>query len=300
MKTPNLNFNPTVIRRLRQALREDIGKGDITTNLIVPPDFKIKANLMTRETCMISGLILLPFIYRVLDRQVKVILLKQEGEVAKAGETVAKISGPARVVLTGERVGINFVSRLSGIATLTHEFVRRIKPYHVQLLATRKTTPLLRDFEKYAVQCGGGHAHRHGLYDQYLVKDNHKEVLRAMGYRYSRHSAQRMRDKRKKNIPFIIEVDKIREIPWAMSFRPDMILLDNFTLRDLKKAVQFVRELSKEHGVPKPLLEASGGITLVNVREIAKAGVDRISVGEITHSVRSIDFSLEVTVDARR
>ncbi len=295
MKTPNLNFNPTVIRRLKTALKEDIGPGDITTQLIIPPGTEIKAKLIVRENCVISGLILLPFIYRILDRKVKVTLLKKEGGLAKAGEAVAKIAGPARAILTGERVGINFIARLSGIATLTHEFLKRVKPYGVDILATRKTTPLLRDFEKYAVQCGGGMAHRYGLYDQYLVKDNHKAVMQGMGYKLSRHSAERMREKRDHSLPFIVEIDSVREIPWALSFRADMILLDNFSVFSLRKAVRFVRELTKAKGLPKPLLEASGGITLKNARAVAKTGIDRISVGAITHSVRAIDFSMEVS-----
>lgn len=290
----NLHFSASLIRRVRQALTEDIGAGDITTNLIVPPNFRITAKLVTRENTILAGLVLLPLVFRFLDRHVKVNLLKKDGSFAKKGTVVAEISGPARAILTGERVAINFVARLSGIATETHEYVKRIQPYPVHLLATRKTSPLLRDMEKYAVQCGGGHAHRQGLYDQYLVKDNHKEVMKAMGHRFSRHSAARIRDQREKGIPFIMEVDSVREIAWAMSFRPDMILLDNFSLVDLKKAVRFVRELSKEHRIAKPLLEASGGISLKNVRGVAKTGIDRISVGAITHSVRSIDFSLEV------
>jgi len=290
-----LKITSSLRRRIRQALREDVGSGDITTNLIVPPDFKIQATLVTRESGVVCGLPLLPEIFK----RSKVRMLKKEGSWIKPNTVVAKISGPAREILTNERLAINFISKLSGIATTTHEFVKQIKPYRCQLLATRKTTPIWRDLEKYAVECGGGHTHRHGLFDQYMLKDNHKEVMRLMGHRFSRVSAFKIRERRKKNVPFITEVDSIREIPWALSFRPDMILLDNFTVSELRKAIQFVRELTKERKASRPLLEASGGITLENAREIVKAGVDRISVGAITHSPRAIDFSLEVTMQTR-
>lgn len=291
----NLYFSPTLIRRLKLALYEDIQSGDITTNLIVPRNFDITAKLITRESCVISGLILIPIIFRFLSAKVKVTLIAKEGSQVKAGQTIATISGPARAILTGERVAINFAAKLSGIATATHEFVKRIEPYHTELLATRKTAPLLRDVEKYAVQCGGGHTHRQGLFDQYMVKDNHKEVLKAMGARLASKAIERLRRSRKKGVLLTVEVDSVREIPWAMSFRPEIILLDNFSISDLRKAVRFVRELSKDEGVAKPLLEASGGIALDKVRAIAKTGVERISVGSITHSVRSMNFSLEVT-----
>ncbi|MBI4398035.1 MAG: carboxylating nicotinate-nucleotide diphosphorylase [Candidatus Omnitrophica bacterium] len=282
-------------KNIRQALREDIGTGDITTRLIVPKDWDMKAQLVVREACVLAGLFLLPKIFKILDSTVRVKLLKKDASAAEAGERVAVISGPARSILAGERVAVNYLAHLSGIATLTHEFVKRVRPYPVEILATRKTTPGLRVFEKYAVECGGGHAHRQGLYDQYMLKDNHKEAMRLMGHRLDRQAARRMRQKRDKSRPFIVEVDAIREIPWALSFRPSVILLDNFSLPDIRKAVVWVNRLCKADSVTRPLVEASGGVKLKRVREIAQTGVDRISVGAITHSAPTIDFSLEVT-----
>lgn len=290
----HLKFTPSLLSRIRQALREDIGSGDITSHLIAPRDFRIQTELIVREPCVISGLVLLPKIFGFLDKKVTVKCLVPEGAQAKGGQVVARISGPARAILSGERVAINFVSKLTGIATLTREFVKRIKPYRCELLSTRKTTPLLRDLQKYAVRSGGASPHRYGLFDQYMIKDNHKAVLRTMGYAHSRYAAQRVRQKRKKGIPLEVEVDSLREIPWALAFRPDMILLDNFNASECRKAVQLVRQLCRASGAKRPLLEASGGISLANVRQIARSGVDRISVGALTHSARSIDFSLEV------
>jgi len=291
---PNLKITPNLITRLTAALAEDIGSGDITTNLVIPAGIKLEVFIIAKEPCIASGLSLLPHIFKLLDKRLKVQLLKKEGSVVKRGQKVVKISGPAHSILTGERLALNFISKLSGIATLTRQYVEKVKPYRTEILATRKTTPLMRDLEKYAVLCGGGLSHRWGLYDEYMLKDNHKLILNSLNQKEKEAIFWNIKKQRKKNVLFEVEVDSLRELEWALSLVPEVILLDNFSPKKLKEAVRLNGKLSKKLKVKKPLLEASGGITLKNVKQVARIGVDRISIGALTHSAKAVDFSLEV------
>jgi len=294
MKKSQLKITTALKKKLSDALAEDLGKGDITTQLVIPQKSKVEALIVAKETCVLAGGVLIPEIFKLLSSKVKVQLLKKDGLLVKKGQFVAKIKGPSQEILTGERLSLNFLAHLSGIATLTQSFVKEIKPAKAEILATRKTTPLMRDFEKYAVQCGGGNSHRFGLFDQYLLKDNHKIILMNMSDKEAIVAYTNIMEKRKKNIPFEIEIDSIKELVWALAFRPDIILLDNFPPKELIKTVYLNKELCKGLKIKKPLLEASGGVTLKTVKQIAKTGVDRISVGALTHSARSIDFGLEI------
>ncbi len=294
MKQPKLQISQSLKKRLIAALKEDVGFGDVTSQWSIPKTSKSKAQIIAKENGVLSGSVLIPLIFKSLDSKLKVKVLKKDASLVKKGQVILKIEGPSRSILTAERLALNLLGKLSGIATTTQSYVKQIASKQCQLLATRKTTPLWRDVEKYAVECGGGFSHRFGLYDQYLIKDNHKTILCELDGDKEFEIYQKMMKERNKRIPLQIEVDSIKELPWAFSYKPNMILLDNFKINELKRAVVISRQLAKEIKIKEPLLEASGGITLKNIKQISKTGVDRISVGAITHSAPNFDFSLEI------
>lgn len=215
----------------------------------------------------------------------KITFYHKDGDLVEKNTRIAKIEGKTRAIFTGERTALNFLGFLSGVATYTHEFVEAIRPYKTRILDTRKTTPGLRNLEKYAVKCGGGTNHRFGLYDMALIKDNHRHACHPEIS--IQEAIKRIRKRTKKKIQ--VEVDTLDQFMQALEVSPDMILLDNMTTAQLKKAVAIAKKIRTK----KPVLEASGGVSIKNVRSIAATGVDRISIGSLTHSPRSIDISLE-------
>lgn len=266
---------------IRLALKEDLGAGDVTASL-VPADLAGKAVLLCKQDGIAAGLPLVRLIYRALDRRVKTRLLAEEGSKIRRGRPLAEISGPVRSLLTGERTALNFVCALSGIATLTRRYVDAVKGTRAGIYDTRKTAPGMRALAKYAVRMGGGFNHRMGLYDMVLVKDNH---LAAKGIRDSIITAKN----RFPRLPIEVEVEDLAQFKTAVQNRPDIIMLDNMDLRTMKKAV-LIAEQSGYRGK----LEASGGITLKNVRRTALTGVDRIAIGALTHSAPILDISMEL------
>ena len=281
---------PEIIHNLvRTALAEDIGAGDITTEAAIPADQRAEAYIIAKESCVVAGLPLVEAVFTQIDRAIAVTLLADEGDAVKDGSHVCTIKGPARGILTGERTALNFLQRLSGIATLTHQFAgkvaqasARMKP---KILDTRKTTPTLRILEKYAVAVGGGTNHRMGLFDAVMIKDNHRVVLARRGPRALGDAVASVR-KSHPNAPIIIEADNMEQVEEALAAGADHILLDNMTPDELREAVTLVGGRAKT--------EASGGVRLDTITAIACTGVDYISVGALTHSARAVDFSLEI------
>lgn len=264
-----------VLPLLKKALEEDVGSGDITTLAIVPEDLKVKGEFVVKEEGVLSGIEIPGWVFELLDPGVEYRILKKDGERIKKREIIAEVLGNARALLTGERVALNFLQRLSGIATLTRKFVDAVEGTGVKILDTRKTTPLLRYLEKYAVRCGGGENHRFGLYDAVLIKDNHKRIAGGIKEALSRIKGE-------------IEVENLEELKEALDAGATWIMLDNFILEEIKKAVEIAKGKAK--------LEVSGGVNLESVKEIAKTGIDYISVGKITHSAPSLDISFEVRI----
>jgi len=272
-----LLFEPVV----RNALLEDLGRaGDITTDLIVPAQQRLTARLVARKAGTISGMIAAECAFRLVDPAVAFHCEVPDGTKVREGALLAKIDGPARALLTGERVALNFLGHLSGIATATRALVDAVAGTKARIVCTRKTTPGLRVLEKYAVRCGGGFNHRFGLDDAVLIKDNH--IAAAGGLRAA---VDRARAGASHMLRIEVEVDTLAQLEEALALGVDTILLDNFSLADLKHAV------SAADG--RATLEASGNVTLATVRAIAETGVDYISSGAITHSAPNLDVGLD-------
>jgi len=269
---------------VRKALIEDIGKGDITTRLTIPEDKDIQAVILVKEDCLVCGLEAAETVFRTVDKNVSFSPLGKDGKPAQKGKVIARLAGKARSILTAERVALNLLSMMSGVATKTREYVKHIEPYKTKITDTRKTMPGLRELQKYAVRVGGGYNHRMGLDEMILIKDNHLKVT--AGY-----------DKLPsvpKGFKIEIEAQNLEEFKHALRFKPDVIMLDNMSLGDIKKAVKIINNTSFNSHHPRTKLETSGGVDFKSVRKIAATGVDIISIGALTHSVESVDISLEV------
>jgi len=276
---------------VRCALIEDIGGGDITTQLTVPRHKYIKAVFIAKEECVICGLQAAEMVFKAIDKNINFVPLAKEGQAVKKGKIFARIQGQARSILTAERVALNFLTLLSGIATKTREYVEKVKHYKVKIADTRKTIPCLRELEKYAVRIGGGHNHRMRLDEMILIKDNHIKVI---GDRLWVIGSKGIKNKIPSQVRIEIEVKNLKEFKKAIKLKPDIIMLDNMSIKGMRKAVKIRNSLSPNTYHPTPKLEASGGITLKNVKQVASTGVDMISIGALTHSVSSVDISLEV------
>ncbi|MBU1090700.1 MAG: carboxylating nicotinate-nucleotide diphosphorylase [Candidatus Omnitrophica bacterium] len=274
---------------VKNALKEDIGSGDITTNSIVPGSKVVKAVLLAKEDCVVCGLGTFLLALRSLDKNIKFKNMVSDGDWVKKGKQIARISGCARAILTAERVALNFFSHLCGISTITRKYVLAVKAYKAKILDTRKTIPGLRSLEKYAVRIGGGFNHRSSLDEMILIKDNHLRVIG--GYRNLNKDITKFK---RKGLKVELEVNNLREFKQALNLKPDIIMLDNMSIKDIKKTVKIRDYLSPKTCNLIPQLEASGGVSLKNVRKIASAGVDLISIGELTHSAPSVDISLEI------
>jgi len=265
---------------VKLALREDVGAGDITTRSTVAGSAVARGIVLAKEAGVIAGLSAAKEGFRQIDRRIKFVPKVRDGAKVKKGRIVAVVSGPARGILTGERVALNFLQRLSGIATLTGKFASLVP--RTSILDTRKTTPGLRALEKYAVKVGGGVNHRMGLYDAVLIKDNH--IALAGGIKKAVEGVRR-RQKGKKAIE--VECKTIAQVKKAIEVGAKRVLLDNMSIKTLRRAVKLCKKA-------KVWTEASGGVSLKSVRRIAKTGVNAISVGALTHSARALDISLEM------
>jgi nicotinate-nucleotide pyrophosphorylase (carboxylating) len=261
---------------IRSFLTEDVGEGDVTTEAVVPADARLTAALLLKEEGVLCGLEVAEAVFRELDPELELEPLARDGETTR-GE-IARLSGNARALLTGERTALNLLARLSGIATLTRRYVDAVAGTGVQILDTRKTTPGLRVLEKFAVRTGGGANHRFGLFDAILIKDNHLRL--AGGVAEAVHRAQAH------DVPVEVECETFADVRDALAAGADAILLDNMPPAQLREAVAIVGG--------RATTEASGGVTIDTVREIAETGVDFVSVGSLTHSAHALDVSMEV------
>ena len=270
-----------VEQAIKAALEEDLGQaGDITTNAIVPADAQGEAAIVARQDGVVAGLDLAEAAFKALDPEIRFERIVEDGGKVAAGGNIAQVSGKTRAMLTGERTALNFLNRLSGIATMTAAFVEAVKGTGARIACTRKTTPGLRALEKYAVRAGGGVNHRFGLYDAVLVKDNHIAAAGGLD-----KALERLAAGKRHLVKVEVEVDTLDQLKEALKFPIDAVLLDNMDVATLKRAAELV--------AGRVLTEASGGVTLQNVREVALTGVELISVGALTHSPRILDSSLD-------
>ncbi|MBI4353195.1 MAG: carboxylating nicotinate-nucleotide diphosphorylase [Candidatus Omnitrophica bacterium] len=268
------------------ALKEDIGSKDITSSAVLPAQLTVKAAIIFKQKAVLCGVEVAERAFRLIDENLRFLPVAKDGERIESGREAAYIEGRAVSILAAERTALNFISRLSGVATKTGEFVDKIKHTAAKIMDTRKTTPGLRRLEKYAVITGGGVNHRLGLYDQVLIKDNHLRILRKTPLV---DITERARRGVLKHTVIGIEVKNLMEFKEALKSRVDYILLDNMPVETVREAVA----LRQKAGVKVPL-EVSGGINLENVTAYAELGVDRISVGALTHGATSIDVALDI------
>jgi nicotinate-nucleotide pyrophosphorylase (carboxylating) len=275
-----------VLSSVRAALAEDVGPGDVTTLAVVPDNASVRAEMVAREALVVAGLGFAEAAFKELSPSVELVPRVRDGSHLDRGAVLLGVSGSARAILTAERVALNFVQRLSGVATLTRQYVEAVSGTGAVILDTRKTTPGWRRFEKYAVSCGGGRNHRLGLYDMVLIKDNHLAALAGARPNPVAVAVQRARNQFPQ-LKVEVEADTLEDVDQAVAAGADFILLDNMSLEQLRQAVQKCRG--------KVRTEASGGVTLSTVRSIAECGVDFISVGALTHSARSVDIALDFT-----
>lgn len=273
-----------ISRAVRLALEEDLGTGDATTLATVPESAVVRARMAARELLVAAGLEIAEAAFKALEPNIQATRLVQDGQLAARGAVLLEVSGPARAILSAERVALNFAQRLSGIASLTAQFVAAIQGTRAKILDTRKTTPGWRDLEKYAVRCGGGQNHRFGLYDMVLIKDNHLVALRGERPNPIAAAVSRARA-RFPQLKVEVEADTIEQVAQAVEAGADIILLDNMTNDQMRAAVKLV--------AGRAATEASGGVSLSTVRGIAETGVDYISVGALTHSARAVDIALD-------
>lgn len=281
-----MDFEPfrTIVQ---QALLEDIGAGDITTEALIPPEEQARAFVIAREELTVAGLPLAEMVFKEVEPSLELQSLVEEGETVSAGTRLLEVEGSARAILTAERTALNFLQHLSGIATLTARFVAGAGK-KVSVLDTRKTIPGLRKLQKYAVKVGGGENHRFGLYDAFLIKDNHLKILDRQGPGKIRRAIDLCRQSSQS--PTVeVEVENLEELEEAVQAGADIVLLDNFSPEQLEEAVKSARG--------KAELEASGGIVLADLGQVAAAGIDSVSLGCLTHSAPAMDVSLEIDDD---
>jgi len=265
------------------ALAEDVGPGDITTRAIVGKGQRAKAEIIAKEAGVIAGLHVAAEVFRHLDRRIRFVPKVNDGASVKKGKVIAIVSGPARGILTGERVALNFLQHLSGVATLTAKFAAKVKGQRAKVLDTRKTTPGLRVLEKYAVRMGGGENHRMRLYDAVLIKDNHIALAGGVD-----EAIEKAKGTRHKGVGVEVEAKTLAQVRKAIEAGADRILLDNMQIKTLRQAVRLCKKARIK-------TEASGGVNLDNVSAIARTGVDYISIGALTHSAKALDISLDIS-----
>lgn len=266
---------------IRRALEEDIGTGDITTSSIIDPKLRGIAQIMAKEDLILAGITVARRVFKILNPEVQFEESFKDGDIISDGKVIAKITGRVMNLLMGERVALNFLQRLSGIATLTHRFVEEVKEYPVKIIDTRKTIPGLRKLEKDAVKAGGGFNHRFGLFDGALIKDNH---IVACGSIFE--AMRKAREGIPHTLKIEVEVRDLEGVKEALNAGVDAVLLDNMDLETMRKALRIIDG--------NMIVEASGGVTLNNVEEIAKTGVNLISIGALTHSAKAVDIGMDL------
>lgn len=294
MKLPDISRDRRVADLVRRSLKEDVGPGDLTSLALVAPGRMAKAVLIARTPCVISGTRVACRVFQRLDSRVRIEVLVRDGQRVKAGARILRVRGRARAILAAERTALNFIQRMTGIATLTRKYVEAARKHKVAVLDTRKTTPTLRVLEKYAVLCGGGTNHRFGLYDMILIKDNHRNLWSRSSARPVRCTqtggglgqAVRAARKRFPGVPIEVEVENGRDLRDALQALPEWIMLDNMPPARMRKCVRIVGGRCR--------IEASGGVSLKTIAAVAAAGVDAISIGRLTHSAPAADLSLEI------
>jgi len=275
-------------RQLKRFLQEDIPGGDPTSEVLIPKKAVMNASIIAGERGILCGMGIIKRLYSLINKSIIVHAHHTDGQSVCKGMKIAGVKGPARDILKGERTALNILQHLSGVATKTARYVNEIRGTKAHIYDTRKTTPGMRALQKYAVRCGGGKNHRMSLSDAVLVKDNHCALLSSYD---SLARAMKIWRKRKKVVE--IEADSFEHVRAFMKYRPDIIMLDNFSFAELKKAVAYI---IKNRRKGKPVIEVSGGVAAKNLRRIARLGVERIAVGAITHSSRALDFNLDMNV----
>ncbi len=283
----SIKLNKIALNNLvRACLAEDIGSGDATTLATVPKDVIVTARMVTREECICAGLPVAEEVFNELDANIAFMPQVSEGQLCPAGTVIAEIEGDAQAILTGERLALNFMQRLCGIATMSHKYAKEIAGTKTEILDTRKTTPGLRHLEKYAVAVGGATNHRIGLYDRVMIKDNHRQLASLEGPGGITRSVEKCREMYPE-LKVEVEADTLEEVKEAIEAGAEFVLLDNMSDAQMAEAVEINQGRS--------LLEASGGITIERLKSIAATGVDYISVGALTHSVISTDIGLDIS-----
>ncbi len=278
--------HPGVLDLIARALAEDIGSGDVTTLSVIPEHVNGRAVILSRASYVVSGIDVARAVFAQVEPRLICEARVRDGVLVQRDEVLLSVSGPIRGILTGERTALNFMQRMTGIASRTRQFVDKVSRYDVRILDTRKTTPTLRVLEKYAVTCGGGTNHRMGLYDMVLIKDNHRRLWQQAGIGNLAGAVEAART-RFPGTPVEVEVESEDELRDALRAQPEWVLLDNMTPDRLRRCVAIA--------AGEVRLEASGGVTLDNVEAIAATGVDAISIGGLTHSAPAADLSLELT-----
>lgn len=268
---------------INRAFHEDIGDGDITTDLLLDTPKEVEAYMITKEAGVIAGLPIAEKVFQTLDNRVEFVNLVEDGTEVPEGEKIASIRGSYKAILSGERLALNFLQRLSGIASMSRKFANVVDDLRTEILDTRKTTPGLRLLEKYAVAMGGATNHRMGLYDMVMIKDNHIQVAGGII-----PAVNKVKASLKSGIIIEVETTNLEEVKEVLETDADIIMLDNMTVPQMQEAVELINGRLK--------VEASGNVNLNNVREIAETGVDYISVGALTHSVKSLDISQRILV----
>lgn len=279
-------MDKSILKIINNALKEDIAKGDITTKATIGKSKSAVAKFLIKADGVIAGLEIAKAVFKSVDPQIKFEIKIKDGSYVKYGDVAASVKGKAQSLLTAERTALNFLQRMSGIATSANLYAEKVKHTKAKVIDTRKTVPGLRMLDKMAVEFGGCKNHRIGLYDMFLIKDNHIEVAGSI----TKAVEACVKYQKKHHTKFKIEVEtkNLKEVEEALQTKADIIMLDNFPLDEMKKAVQLINEKCK--------IEASGGITLDTIKEVAEAGVDYISVGALTHSVKALDISLEMEI----
>ena len=275
------SLNPDIEEIIRRAIQEDVDGGDVTTQSIVPAELRLSGQFIAKTEGVIAGWDIVRRTFKILDSRVHLQPITGDGESVAPGQTIADVNGPAQAILTGERTALNFLQRMSGIATLTRAFVNAIRGTSAVILDTRKTAPGMRVLDKLAVKIGGGTNHRIGLFDMFLIKENHIAATGGITEAIRRISAKNVN-----RLPVEVEVRSLSELREALGLQVDRILLDNMSIEEMRAAVE-----ETKGRIP---LEASGNIDLSNVRKVAETGINYISVGSLTHSVRALDVSFLV------
>src|SRR3972149_5785258 len=279
------SIKPQIEELIDRALAEDLGKGDVTTEALIPGNQQGTGFIVAKQEGILAGTGTAKQVFYRVDPELEVEILLEDGARVKPGNKIARVSGSIASILKAERVALNFLQRLSCIASETNRYTKAVEGLPVRIMDTRKTTPNLRSLEKYAVRVGGGGSHRMSLSDGILIKDNHLVALRSQGLNIKEIIAK-ARKNAPQRLPVEVEVGTVSEALEAVEAGADIVMLDNMNIEDMRKAVKSI------HG--RALIEASGGITLDNVRAVAETGVDFISIGALTHSTRALDISLEL------